>query len=140
MTANDSGLGCRLAKTTAAPARVGRQMAKAMVVAFALALLGGRVQAMSNIQCEIRSRPVNNGVELTGVVWAEEGAQGDYRFAVSSEGSGGSSNVVQSGFFVLRPHEPRVVGSVVVNSGSGSSFAARLSVQAETGELCSADA
>lgn len=94
----------------------------------------------SNIQCEIRSRPVSTGTELTGVVWAGEGAHGDYRFAVSSEGSGGSSNIVQSGYFVLRPHEPRVVGTVVVNSGSGSSFSARLSVQAESGELCSASA
>ncbi|WP_127903612.1 curli-like amyloid fiber formation chaperone CsgH [Solirhodobacter olei] len=95
---------------------------------------------MASIQCEIRSRPVSSGTELTGVVWAPEGAQGNYRFSVASRGSGGTSNIVQSGFFVLQPHQPKIVGSVVVNSGSGSSFAAHLSVQAEDGGMCGAKA
>lgn len=93
---------------------------------------------MSIIQCEIRSRPVANGLELTGVVWAPQPMQGDYRFSVSSEGSGGRSNVAQSGVFALDPNQPSMIGKVVVNSGAGSSFVARLSIHTENGEECEA--
>jgi hypothetical protein len=114
------------------------QLLKRSFVVALLIFSGEKVHAMSTIQCEIKSRPVNNGSELTGVIWADQTTQGDYHFAVSSQGAGGTSNVVQSGLFALRPNEPKVIGAVVVNSGSGSSFSARLSVRSDEGILCDA--
>lgn len=131
---------CRRAFRAAALPRTSLRVAKLLPIVFLVSLSAERVEAMTSIQCEIRSRPVANGIELTGVVWAADGAKGDYRFSVSSRGSGGTSNIVQSGYFVLQPHQPKVVGSVVVNSGSGSSFAARLSVQADGEDICGAKA
>lgn len=116
--------------------RKGSGAAAVLFLVSLLALPGEKVHAMSNIQCEIRSRPVSGGVELTGVIYASRELRGDYRFAVESRGAGGSSNIVQSGLFSLRPDEPRVVGAIMVNSGSGSSFVARLSVRSDEGETC----
>ncbi|OIQ77747.1 hypothetical protein GALL_405580 [mine drainage metagenome] len=112
-----------------------RRLKRTFVIAL-LIFSGEKVHAMSTIQCEIKSRPVNNGSELTGVIWADQTTQGDYHFAVSSQGAGGTSNVVQSGLFALQPNEPKVIGAVVVNAGSGSSFSARLSVRSDEGVQC----
>lgn len=115
-----------------------------LIVGAVLALLtgfsGGRVQAMttSSIECEIRSRHVAAGVELTGIIRALRPVRGDYSFSVLSEGSGGASNVHQNGLFAASPDEPAVVGAVVVNSGAGSSVSVRLLVHSEDGELCEA--
>lgn len=114
----------------------GAGAAAAMFLVSLLALSGEKVHAMSTMHCEIRSRPVSGGVELTGVITASRELRGDYRFSVESHGAGGSSNIVQSGLFTLRPNEMRLVGAVMVNSGSGSSFVARLYVRSDEGETC----
>ncbi len=91
---------------------------------------------MNTIRCEIRSRPVGNGLELTGVIWANEEVRGDYSFTIRSQGAGGSSNVVQSGIFAIHPNQAKIVGAVVVNSGDGSSYSASLSVRSDGEEVC----
>lgn len=91
---------------------------------------------MSKIQCEIRSRPVTGGTELTGVIFATHKMQGEYRFAVDSRGAGGQSSIVQSGLFALRADQPHVIGAIVVQAGSGTSFVARLTVRSDDGASC----
>lgn len=95
---------------------------------------------MKDIHCEIRSRPVASGTELVGMVWANGKMMGDYRFTVRSEGAGGSSNIAQSGLFSTEPNIPSILGSVVVSSGAGSSFIARLSITSGGNEVCAAEA
>lgn len=125
------------ANATPKPAPLRRSRAIiGLAITSLLILAGERANAMSNIQCEIRSRPVANGLELVGVVWAPHQVQGEYSFSVTSKGSGGSSNVSQSGVFVLEPNEAKMLGKVMVNSGAGSSFAARLSINAANGADC----
>ncbi len=98
-----------------------------------------KVDAMSILHCEIRTRPVGQGMEITGVVWANGIVMGDFSLNVRSEGAGGMSNVGQSGLFSTQPNQSSVLGSVVVNSGEGSSFSARLTITSDDTVDCTAE-
>ena len=60
----------------------------------------------STIVCEIQSRPVAAGTEVTGFVHSASAAHGNYSFEVVSKGAGGVSNVRQSGLFAVEPDRP----------------------------------
>ena len=41
---------------------------------------------MTDIRCEIRTRPSSNGLELIGLVWSDGPAAGRYDFTVNKDG------------------------------------------------------
>lgn len=88
-----------------------------------------------NLHCEILTRNVSENLELTGVVWATVPTTGRYSFVVTKHGSGGSSNVVQSGLFQVTPTDKRVVGTIMVNALRGDRYHARLSAQSDKDEV-----
>ncbi|MGB8622692.1 MAG: curli-like amyloid fiber formation chaperone CsgH [Paracoccaceae bacterium] len=110
----------------------------ALILGACMAVYPQKAVAMKEIQCEIRSRPVDRGVELVGVVWSDNEAAGGYSFIVKSEGPSGSSNVAQRGLFSLQANKPRVIGTVMVNSRAGDRFLARLTITSDGTEICSA--
>lgn len=119
--------------------RFGWAFPAALMLAACMAIYPQKASAMKDLHCEIRSRPVNGSVELTGVVWSDkQQATGDYSFIVNSQGPSGSSNVAQKGLFSVEPHHERVVGTVVVNARAGDRFLARLTINSD-GEICTAE-
>jgi len=100
--------------------------------------LAQKADAMSDIQCEIRSRPFAAGMEVSGFVWSDHNAVGSYSFIVNKEGSSGSSHVVQRGLLSLEANHPQIVGTISVNTRSGDKYLARLTVTAEGNDyVCS---
>lgn len=78
-------------------------------------------------RCEIRAEPNGRGVVLEGLVFADVPLSGSYRFRVSQNGAGGSSQINQGGEFDAAPGAPESVGTVSLGSGPGS-FTATLTV------------
>jgi hypothetical protein len=111
-----------------------------LLLAACMAVNPQETSAMTDIHCEIRTKPVGKTLELVGVVWTD-GRQmtGDYSFVVNSQGPGGSSNVAQKGLFSVNPREEAVIGTVIVNARAGNRFLARLTITSE-GEICTAEA
>ena len=83
---------------------------------------------MTDIRCEIRTRPSSNGLELIGLVWSDGPAAGRYDFTVNKDGPGGSSCTHQSGFFTKQAHLPATVAIICVDAATGSKYRALLSV------------
>jgi len=88
-----------------------------------------------DLHCEILTRTVSENLELTGVVWASAPTTGSYSFVVTKQGSGGTSNVAQSGLFQVTPTDRRVVGTVMVNTLRGDRYHARLSARTDEDEV-----
>jgi hypothetical protein len=78
-------------------------------------------------RCEIRAEPTGRGVVLEGLVFADVPLSGRYRFRVSQNGAGGSSQINQGGEFDAAPGAPESLGTVSLASGPGS-FTATLTV------------
>lgn len=96
----------------------------------------GKATVMTDIQCEIRSRPGASGLELTGVLWSERDLSGDYSFIVDSHGPGGVSQVAQRGRFNIAAGGSHILGTVTVNATASGSFLARFTVRTADGEAC----
>ncbi|MCD7059647.1 curli-like amyloid fiber formation chaperone CsgH [Pelagibacterium xiamenense] len=110
------------------------------LIAIFVAILPQEAEAMSEVQCEIRSQPLSTGVDLVGVVWADHTISGSYQFIVNKEGASGSSRVIQRGLLALEKDRPQVVGSITINAGSGDRYIVRLTVTADGDQtLCTAD-
>lgn len=98
-----------------------------------------KADTMSDIKCEIRSRPLAAGLEVIGVVWSDSRASGSYNFLVNKEGPSGSSHVVQRGLFTVEPHQQQVIGTISVDAASGDRYLARLIVYSDGQEtICDA--
>ena len=98
----------------------------------------GTIQAESvsgNLHCEIVTRTVSENLELAGVVWADTPAVGRYSFVITKQGSGGTSNVAQSGLFQVASIDKQTVGKVLVNALRGDRYHARLSVRSDEDEV-----
>lgn len=96
------------------------------------------VGATQTLGCEIVQETRARGVVLTGVVQAPQPLRGNYRFVVTSQGGGGSSNVTQGGQFTAPANVATRLGSVMVNSGPGNAFSASLHIESEDGRTCDA--
>ncbi len=85
-------------------------------------------------RCEIRAEPAGRGVRLEGLVFADVPLSGTYRFRVSQNGSGGSSQINQGGEFDAGPGEPESLGTVSLGGGPGS-FTATLTLRWAGGSI-----
>lgn len=83
--------------------------------------------ANGSLRCEIEVEELGSGVQLQGVVFAEQGGHGSYQLRVSKSSGGGSSNINQSGEFSARANAPTRLG-VIQLGGDGGSYDAQLKV------------
>lgn len=93
---------------------------------------------MPFISCKIEKKPIASGLELTGVLWSDVPAAGNYNFTVDKVGASGRSKVLQSGIFSIEKNETVVVGTVTLNESRGDRYLARLVISRDGEELCSA--
>lgn len=83
--------------------------------------------ADGSVRCEIQVEDLGTGVQLQGVVFAEQGGQGAYQLQVRKSGGGGSSNINQAGEFSARAHAPTRLG-IIQLGGDGGSYDAQLKI------------
>lgn len=93
----------------------------------AAGMAGASGSADGPLRCEIRKSAVFGMTALEAVVHADEAMSGSYRFTV--KGSGGGTNIRQSGAFSVAPGQPATLGKVSV-AGSAA-YDASLSVTAD---------
>jgi hypothetical protein len=89
-------------------------------------------QGGAGMRCEIAVKKRGGGVELAGVVHASAPVQGSYVLTVTKSGSGGSSDISQSGDFSAGPGKPGYLGNVMIG-GDGGSYVAKLRVTGDGG-------
>lgn len=92
---------------------------------IALLVLGGAGMAANaygtaadGLACGISTSNANGMLSVEGVLQSPEALTGDYRFALKSQGAGGSSNINQGGQFSATPGMPVSLGKVSVNAGA----------------------
>ncbi len=81
------------------------------------------------VRCEIDVKPGPYGIQLQGLVFAEEMVSGEYELSVKQDGYGGHSMINQAGGFHAVPDTPARLG-VVTLGGNGASYTAKLKVHA----------
>ncbi|WP_338719772.1 curli-like amyloid fiber formation chaperone CsgH [Devosia sp. XK-2] len=87
----------------------------------ALALAGAAAHATSNdggLSCGVTTQTERGMMAIEGVVQSPTALTGEYRFALKSQGNGGSTNINQGGQFSVAPGAPVSLGKVMVNAGS----------------------
>lgn len=114
-----------------------RMMAGAALGASVLAMAGtagGGANAgwfsSDQVRCEIKVTPSPYGVELEGLVFAENTLAGEYELSVTQDGLGSHSLINQSGPFEAAPESPARLGRVTVGGGNGATYTAKLKVYA----------
>lgn len=92
---------------------------------IALLALGGAGMAANaygtaadGLACGVNTSNANGMLSVEGVLQSPEALTGDYRFALKSQGAGGSSNINQGGQFSATPGMPVSLGKVSVNAGA----------------------
>lgn len=92
---------------------------------IALLVLGGAGMAANaygtaadGLACGVSTSNANGMLSVEGVLQSPEALTGDYRFALKSQGAGGSSNISQGGQFSATPGMPVSLGKVSVNAGA----------------------
>lgn len=90
-----------------------------------LALGGAAVAANANsdagsskIVCGVSTATDRGMMAIEGILQSPDALHGEYRFALRSSGSGGSTNINQGGQFSASPGMPVSLGKVTVNAGS----------------------
>lgn len=89
----------------------------------ALAALGVAAAATAGgtsdgFTCGVNTVADRGLVAIEGIVQSPTQLSGDYRFALRSSGSGGSTNISQGGAFVAEAATPLSLGKVTINAGS----------------------
>jgi hypothetical protein len=87
---------------------------------------GDAAVAVKPVRCEIQRSTGGGTVTLTPVVHADIPITGSYKFRVSGNSRGGSSNIDQGGPFSAKAKEAVKLSSVSI--GAGGSFDATLTV------------
>ena len=82
--------------------------------------------AVKPVRCEIQRTTAGGTMTLTPVVHADIPVSGSYKFRVTGNSRGGSSNIDQGGPFAAKAKEAVKLSSVSI--GAGGSFDATLSV------------
>lgn len=92
---------------------------------IALLVLGGAGMAANaygtaadGLACGVSTSNANGMLSVEGVLQSPEALTGEYRFALKSQGAGGSSNINQGGQFSATPGMPVSLGKVSVNAGA----------------------
>lgn len=91
-------------------------------------------------RCQLRVDDDGDRIVLEGVVFARRSASGSYQMRVSQESTGGSSNIAQSGDFIVESGSTASLGTVSL-SNRVSRYVAKLTVQWDDGAAdCVAEA
>ena len=91
-------------------------------------------------RCQLRVDDDGDSIVLEGVVFARRSASGSYQLRVSQESAGGSSNIAQSGDFIIESGSTASLGTVSLANGV-SRYVAELIVQWDDGAAeCVAEA
>jgi hypothetical protein len=83
-------------------------------------------------RCQLRVDDDGDSIVLEGVVFARKPASGSYQMRVSQESTGGSSNIAQSGDFIVKSGSTASLGTVSL-SNRVSRYVAKLTVQWDDG-------
>ena len=73
----------------------------------------------AGLSCGVTTVTERGMLTIEGVVESQKALVGEYRFAIRSQGAGGSSNISQGGEFSAAPGAPVPLGHVMVNAGRG---------------------
>jgi hypothetical protein len=91
-------------------------------------------------RCQLRLKDYGETIVLEGIVFARRPASGSYQLRVSQESAGGSSDIVQSGDFIVETGSTASLGTVSLANGV-SRYVAELTVQWDDGAAdCVAEA
>ena len=91
-------------------------------------------------RCQLQVGEDGGSIVLEGVVFARKPASGSYQMRVSQESAGGSSNIAQSGDFIVESGSTASLGTVSLSNGI-SRYVAKLTVQWDDGAAdCIAEA
>jgi hypothetical protein len=91
-------------------------------------------------RCQLRVDDNGNSIVLEGVVFARRSASGSYQLRVSQESAEGSSDIVQSGDFIVESRSTASLGTVSLSNGV-IRYVAKLTVQWDDGAAdCVAEA
>jgi hypothetical protein len=82
--------------------------------------------------CQLRVDDDGESIVLAGVVFARRSASGSYQLRVSQQSAGGSSDIVQSGDFIVESGLTASLGTVSLSNGV-SRYVAELTVQWDDG-------
>jgi hypothetical protein len=82
--------------------------------------------------CQLRIDDNGESIVLEGVVSARKFAAGSYHLRVSQQSAGGSSDIIQSGDFIVEPGSTASLGTVSLSNGV-SRYVAKLTVQWDDG-------
>ena len=85
-------------------------------------------EGSADVQCEVRAKPMGDGIELEAVVASETPLSGIYEFDVRKAGPAGISSSAQSGTFEAGSGEA-VVGHVTLGLEPGATYDAELVVR-----------
>lgn len=81
------------------------------------------------VPCEIKSVYSRGLLSLDGEVFGRPGEAGSYRFVLNRKGAGGSSDVQQSGDYVIAPEGRVAVMSTQVSLGRQDHYSAILELE-----------
>ena len=109
-------------------------IAGAAVVASlaAVATVPSIASASTGLSCDIDSRQRNGALVIEGSAVATQSGPASYRFSVRGSGSGGSSDIAQSGDVGLRSGERASVGNVVLRGGDNVTVRLEVTSRGET--------
>ena len=82
------------------------------------AIAGDTNTADDPVRCEISAQDRGGMIQLSGLMHADQGLSGTYRFKVQSASSGGNTNISQGGEFHAGPNGPTTLGMVMLSAGS----------------------
>jgi hypothetical protein len=88
--------------------------------------------ALLRPRCQLRVDDDGDSIVLEGIVSARKFASGSYHLRVSQESAGGSSNISQSGDFIVESGSTASLGTVSLSNGV-SRYVAKLTVQWDDG-------
>ena len=91
-------------------------------------------------RCQLRVDADGESIVLEGVVFARKSVAGSYHLRVSQQNAGGSSDIIQSGDFIVESGSTASLGTVSLSNGV-SRYVAKLTVQWDDGAAdCLAEA
>lgn len=92
----------------------------------------GEQSAPLRPRCQLHVDVYGDSIVLEGIVFARRPASGSYQLRVSQESAGGSSDIVQSGDFIIESSSTASLGTVSLSNGI-SRYVAKLTVQWDDG-------
>lgn len=98
------------------------QIALAAVAALAGAGFVANANASgSDFSCGVATKTDGGMMAIEGTLTSPTAMAGEYRFALKSNGGGGSTNISQGGQFSAAPNTQVSLGQVMINAGSNVS-------------------